>query len=262
MEEQEMRKDGFTLIELLVVIAIIAILAAILFPVFASAKEKSKQVTCLNNMKQISGGMCLYVQDNNERFSPSVAGTYGDASTYVKQTNRGMPGYHYQVSDGSNGGYIVSWMDMIFPYVGRSLKLFECPSAPFIKRKNPGIPTYGYNGAVNGSRRYFISAGVDKSSAPFNAGEMGNSSKCVLFMDYNSYWSIYANPYDTNNSKYHHNKGANIGFCDGHAKWVSRDDTEYYWNWTDPNANLTWADYVNDPSRKHWWPGKLVTVVK
>lgn len=59
-------KKGFTLIELLVVIAIIAILAAILFPVFAKAREKARQTTCTNNTKQIGTGLMQYAQDNDE----------------------------------------------------------------------------------------------------------------------------------------------------------------------------------------------------
>jgi prepilin-type N-terminal cleavage/methylation domain-containing protein/prepilin-type processing-associated H-X9-DG protein len=61
-------RSGFTLIELLVVIAIIAILAAILFPVFAQAREKARQATCLSNLKQIGLGMYMYVQDYDEHF--------------------------------------------------------------------------------------------------------------------------------------------------------------------------------------------------
>ena len=61
-------KRGFTLIELLVVIAIIAILAAILFPVFAKAREKARQTTCLSNVKQITLGILQYAQDYDERF--------------------------------------------------------------------------------------------------------------------------------------------------------------------------------------------------
>ncbi len=63
-------RRGFTLIELLVVIAIIAILAAILFPVFAKAREKARQTTCLNNQRQIAIAISMYVQDNNETFFP------------------------------------------------------------------------------------------------------------------------------------------------------------------------------------------------
>jgi len=59
---------GFTLIELLVVIAIIAILAAILFPVFAQAREKARQASCLSNIKQIALGTMMYIQDNDEAF--------------------------------------------------------------------------------------------------------------------------------------------------------------------------------------------------
>ncbi len=67
-----MRKSGFTLIELLVVIAIIAILAAILFPVFARAREKARQASCLNNVKQLSMATVMYAQDYDERVVPNV----------------------------------------------------------------------------------------------------------------------------------------------------------------------------------------------
>ncbi|NLO04745.1 MAG: prepilin-type N-terminal cleavage/methylation domain-containing protein, partial [candidate division WS1 bacterium] len=62
-----MRRKGFTLIELLVVIAIIAILAAILFPVFARAREKARQTSCLSNLKQISLAVIMYTQDYDDR---------------------------------------------------------------------------------------------------------------------------------------------------------------------------------------------------
>jgi prepilin-type N-terminal cleavage/methylation domain-containing protein/prepilin-type processing-associated H-X9-DG protein len=87
-------RSGFTLIELLVVIAIIAILAAILFPVFAKAREKARQISCASNEKQLSLALIQYTQDNDERmptahltgYTPAGEGWGSEAYTYVKST--------------------------------------------------------------------------------------------------------------------------------------------------------------------------------
>jgi prepilin-type N-terminal cleavage/methylation domain-containing protein/prepilin-type processing-associated H-X9-DG protein len=92
------RKTGFTLIELLVVIAIIAILAAILFPVFATAREKARQTACLSNMKQLGIAFAQYEQDFDERIPCGVA-----------HTNR-----------------LLGWAGMIYPYV-KAKATFLCP---------------------------------------------------------------------------------------------------------------------------------------
>ncbi len=103
-----LRKNyAFTLIELLVVIAIIAILAAILFPVFAKAREKARQTACLSNMKQIGTGLMMYSQDYDESM---VAAWYG--------INAGP----------SNATVQYKWMDALQPYV-KNEKVFDCPSA-------------------------------------------------------------------------------------------------------------------------------------
>jgi prepilin-type N-terminal cleavage/methylation domain-containing protein/prepilin-type processing-associated H-X9-DG protein len=82
------QKRGFTLIELLVVIAIISVLAAILFPVFAKAREKARQISCSSNEKQLALGVLMYAQDNDEALPPTQAGDGtlwpGLVNSYVK----------------------------------------------------------------------------------------------------------------------------------------------------------------------------------
>lgn len=109
---------GFTLIELLVVIAIIAILAAILFPVFATAREKARQTACLSNMKQLGLGFSQYTQDYDELFPPRS----------------------YNVSP------FTSWPDIILPYT-KSKALVRCPDDQNTTVSgNVSYPvSYGYN---------------------------------------------------------------------------------------------------------------------
>jgi len=87
-----MKRKGFTLIELLVVIAIIAILAAILFPVFAAAREKARQTTCLNNLKQLSNALILYGSDWNQKYPSKAFNCVG--AMYINATNWNAWGSH------------------------------------------------------------------------------------------------------------------------------------------------------------------------
>ncbi len=113
---------AFTLIELLVVIAIIAILAAILFPVFARARENARRSSCQSNLKQIAIGLMQYTQDYDERYpSGKIGGT------------------------GSNRGS--GWAGPIIPYI-KSGQVFTCPSDTRTPNANPQI-SYAYNGAFN-----------------------------------------------------------------------------------------------------------------
>lgn len=103
-------RRGFTLIELLVVIAIIAILAAILFPVFAQAREKARQTSCLANEKQLGLGLMQYQQDNDE--------TYPQGYYYKNNT---------ATTNGSATGGYITWTVTMQPYV-KNAQVFVCPS--------------------------------------------------------------------------------------------------------------------------------------
>ena len=118
------RRSAFTLIELLVVIAIIAILAAILFPVFARARENARRASCQSNLKQVCLGVKQYTQDYDEKFPQAV-----------------------RTSGGSNNG----WAEVIQPYV-KSTQVYQCPSDTGAPNTTPGIAgytDYWYNAALS-----------------------------------------------------------------------------------------------------------------
>ncbi len=112
-----MKRRGFTLIELLVVIAIIAILAAILFPVFAQAREKARQITCLSNLKQIGTGLMMYSQDYDET---TVAARIANSAPFRTSSGGGTPC--------ETGTPYASWHDLLQPYV-KNFLIVRCPSA-------------------------------------------------------------------------------------------------------------------------------------
>jgi prepilin-type N-terminal cleavage/methylation domain-containing protein/prepilin-type processing-associated H-X9-DG protein len=147
------RRKGFTLIELLVVISIIAILAAILFPVFARARENARRSACQSNLKQIGLGVLQYAQDYDEVMVPAWLDGATGAGNGWNTTN----------STWGNGNF--KWMDMIYPYV-KSEQIFNCPS---VSAKNISLykqatgTSYGHYAANLGYR----SAG-DSKNPPFS----------------------------------------------------------------------------------------------
>ncbi len=215
-----MKKRGFTLIELLVVIAIIAILAAILFPVFAKAREKARQTACLNNMKQLGLGLMQYVQDYDEAY-PS-----------------GFP-----------------WTEQIAPYV-KSTAVFVCPSQPKPTHMWVGgmtFPTsFGFNYNMMGSSQAasvkpastiamcdmgaFAEIPGDVNTPAVNVNSIQNTGAWILCPP-----EIYlptsgnANP-DWAGPSMRHSEKANVAFADGHAKAMSANWYYIYSPWLNPGV--------------------------
>ncbi len=218
-----MQRKGFTLIELLVVIAIIAILAAILFPVFARAREKARQTSCLSNCKELALACLMYIQDYD--------------STYMN------PGWCLA------GGGQLFWPDVVLPYV-KNGQIFVCPSASAPDRATASIPggkTYGINiyGIMNRAGRR-----ESNIAAPAEVIMLGDrdpgcerilAPQCVT-----TGCGCYGGAHPVANNHYltdRHNGGANYAFCDGHGKWMKTDV---------PTAAGGWV--TNNPPTTAWGP--------
>lgn len=154
-----MRKPGtystrkaFTLIELLVVIAIIAILAAILFPVFARARENARRSSCQSNLKQIGLGFLQYAQDYDETLALPVWTKPGAIMQYGTDFDSPVP----MTYNGYYGAKQCTWLEEIFPYV-KNTQVFTCPSDAranlYQNLSQPGgigEPSYGMNFLLDG----------------------------------------------------------------------------------------------------------------
>ena len=183
-------KRGFTLIELLVVIAIIAILAAILFPVFARAREKARQASCSSNLKQLATSFLMYAQDFDEVLPP-----YADNGC-------------------SDGHTCYQWWKTTMPYIQNS-QVLRCPSRPTV--------SVGY--AVNYSRVNGCGNSPPMSKLDEPAETMTLIDGNSLTYQAPESGDVYYNTTDSSSwgyrVRYPHNEGANITFCDGHVKWMS-----------------------------------------
>lgn len=244
------KKKGFTLIELLVVIAIIAILAAILFPVFARARDNARKASCLSNMKQIGLAFIQYSQDYDEKLAATALDVNGDGGNDMFERRE----WH--------------WQDALFPYI-KSEQIFNCPSDPFdtssdqntqpyVRYPNrPSWPdrygSYQYNGTYlynnNCHSPGALQAGSGAGGAALASIEdvagtlliseanRSNGSSVLYFGGWGG-----DGPFGINNSRtparfgfygtppdyYYaidarHNETTNTLYCDGHAKAIKLD---------------------------------------
>jgi len=195
-----MTRRGFTLIELLVVIAIIAILAAILFPVFAKAREKARQASCMSNLKQWGIGALSYAQDYDEMCHP---------------------GYQYYGPSGDTT-YLAWFPWYLMPYV-KNYQLAECPSGSW-------TVTYGSN--LPGYQPYRLSYNTNF----YNDGGLVGMHRAPLARiedAANTFWIVDGGGGYTHNGAVtkRHNDGFNAVLADGHAKWY-RDEDKNVSMWT------------------------------
>ncbi len=161
-------RRGFTLIELLVVIAIIAILAAILFPVFAQAREKARQTSCLSNQKQLGTGLMMYVQDYDETYALAYPKYNGQWLWYyfMSVPANWIPGQSAALTT----AYSQFWANSTQPYI-KNYQVLACPSAQLVKLSGlptPGavapVPvTYSFNGDLHG---YTLAGIANPASCP------------------------------------------------------------------------------------------------
>jgi prepilin-type N-terminal cleavage/methylation domain-containing protein/prepilin-type processing-associated H-X9-DG protein len=230
---------GFTLIELLVVIAIIAILAAILFPVFAQARERGRASACLSNCKQIGIGLMLYVDDyDGTFFTQKPAGPYY----------------------GGYPGIVVNWTEVLMPYI-KSKAVFICPSADLSDSvllytrpdtwRYPAIDykvTYGMpEGILGGYGKLWTQSEIP---CPGEIGMIADSvstysQECLMDLDGDGKQESYWPSSKTEAPSYYvygiprHFGGINVVFGDGHAKFSGQ------------RIRSTWSDAYR------WWYYKV-----
>jgi prepilin-type N-terminal cleavage/methylation domain-containing protein/prepilin-type processing-associated H-X9-DG protein len=275
------RRSAFTLIELLVVIAIIAILAAILFPVFAQAREKARAISCISNEKQIGTATMMYTQDYDETLPEFI--DFGPRITNpIDSTD----------SPANGAGRRPMWQGIIFPYT-KNWDIYNCPSDAYKKTTSSDryyYISYGYNYGylstftVNAAGAqtwpgitlaaivrpaqiiaFADGAGKDPATTSYIGGaelEAPDAIPSTQTWYYSGSGSIgwgsdggsYCNNKwgQTGCFASRHNEGGNLVFCDGHAKYMKTNAVAAGTNWTPTTP--TGSVCVKDYSQYLWDP--------
>jgi prepilin-type N-terminal cleavage/methylation domain-containing protein/prepilin-type processing-associated H-X9-DG protein len=198
------QRSGFTLIELLVVITIISILAAILFPVFARARENARRASCLSNLKQIGLGVAMYTQDYDEKY-PFVRTGVSATAWYDAEGWKNPSAMVYGTAYGD-------YQPLLYPYV-KNVQVFMCPSdGVSASDKDRFRNDYGFDvGVFNYS-----------SPNPASLAQIDTPAETMLLIDASA---TVRNPWIDRASRTaaRHLDGGNLLFCDGHAKWKNRN---------------------------------------
>jgi len=266
MSRSRRQLSAFTLIELLVVIAIIAILAAILFPVFAQARGKARQATCLSNLKQMTTGTLMYVQDFDEKFPLTVVGTGAGATAFtIVTTPANLTGALYTVTRASY------WTNAIQPYL-KNMGTYDCPSDvtdatraanaaavdpaiyPFISTQLNGyLNAWGLAGSPAPASVIMYSEGLGNqhlrrwgSSFPLPATDDGTAMEQFTpgdaTKDCSKAGGRWGFNYQYAGSWWVHSKGSNYAYMDGHAKFI-----------VNPGSSSPWAELDDAGKPKSLW---------
>jgi prepilin-type N-terminal cleavage/methylation domain-containing protein/prepilin-type processing-associated H-X9-DG protein len=247
-------RRGFTLIELLVVIAIIAILAAILFPVFAQARDKARQAACLSNLKQVGTALTMYQQDYDERM-PSTC-NYGRRWTWYGKGLAGgckqdgitasTPINAYLGANQTPSRYI---QELLQPYC-KNEQVWFCPREGNDRVSGPPAwPTYGYNGTSyifnHGTNSPPKGAGVTVSGLALAAIPLPAEAPVIWDMPY---WYVPNDQCPDWDAKSAHARGLNVTYADGHANYSAYQAAANYklfgCNYEDWWVQNSWKGFV------------------
>jgi len=272
-------RAGFTLIELLVVIAIIAILAAILFPVFAQARDKARQTSCLSNNKQSGLAFIMYGQDYDEKYP--IGAAQGNDGTWLWNFNLPIP-YNWRPIPATDRRVFAAqchWGNSTQPYI-KNWKVYACPSGPETRiagladYNTPNVPwensAYTYNGLLSA----YPAAGVNQPAAiPMYWEGRGKASQAGFALSNpniqcpNNNQPCTYQPSATgcstatngstsvmfllSGTMWIHSQGAQFVMADGHAKWRRLGAGEPTNADVDPYTGYD----VNGFPASYWWDG-------